>query len=227
MWVQNYVWIEAITRSIPNEAEPEHDDVLLTGRDVSIRVAAQEALQETRNQLEALARIDTLTGLPNRRQFDERISQLVLRNRRRGDPLALLYVDVDYFKAVNDQFGHPAGDEVLRMFARRLSGCVRASDMVARVGGDEFAVLVDDARLPEAAAVIAQKIIAAMRHPITITGQTIVATASIGVAYCSARTSEKLLCAAADSALYVAKAAGRNTFRIAQIEGEPLDPMPN
>jgi len=99
--------------------------------------------------VEELARIDALTGLPNRRQFNERLSQLVLRNRRRGDPLALLYVDVDFFKAVNDRFGHPTGDEVLRMFAQRLSGCVRASDMVARVGGDEFAVLVDDARLPK------------------------------------------------------------------------------
>lgn len=222
----HYVWVEAITRSIPNEAMPDVDDVLLTGRDVSIRVAAQEALQETRNQLEALARVDALTGLPNRRQFDERLSQLVLRNRRRGDPLALLYVDVDYFKAVNDRLGHPAGDEVLRTFARRLSGCVRASDMVARVGGDEFAVLVDDAQLREAAAIIAQKIIAAMRHPITIMGQAVIATASIGVAYCSERTSEKLLCASADAALYVAKAAGRDTFHITQIEGQPIDPLP-
>lgn len=217
----SYVWIETLTRGIPSEAVPGQDDLLLTGRDISKRVAAQEALQETRRQLEALARTDTLTGLPNRRQFDERLGHAMARSQRQDNALALMYVDIDYFKRINDSYGHPAGDEALRQFAQRLIDSVRAGDTVARIGGDEFAVLIEDARLPEAAAVVAHKLIAAMRNPIAVAGDALAATASIGVAYCVGPISAERLCAGADRALYAAKEAGRNTFHVSRLEPMP------
>lgn len=213
----HYVWVEAVTRPIPSEDRPGELDIIYAGRDVTRRVVAEQALEESRLELERLARIDTLTDAANRRQFDERLSLTLMKMRRQGFPVALMYLDIDHFKRVNDSHGHAAGDEVLRVFARRLLGSVRSTDLVARLGGDEFAVVVEDALLPEAAEVIARKLIKAMHVPIAVGDQRLDVTTSVGIAYSSAPTDVTTLMSAADSALYEAKKAGRNTYRVQAI----------
>lgn len=209
----HYVWIEAVVRPIPS-ADGKDTDIIYTGRDISRRVAAEQALEASRKELEHLARADTLTGLPNRRQFNERLALALRRLERHGGPVALMYLDVDRFKQINDAFGHAAGDQVLRSFAQRLSGCVRSTDLVARLGGDEFVVLVEDASLPHAAEAIAKKLLVEMRHRIDAVTVSLAVTTSIGIAYSSTPTDADTLLATADKALYAAKEAGRNTYRM-------------
>lgn len=209
----HYVWIEAVTRPIPS-IDGEGMDIIYTGRDVSRRVAAEAALEASHRELERLARVDPLTGLANRRQFEERLGLALRRLQRHGVPIALMYLDVDHFKNINDTWGHAAGDRVLCSFAQRLTQCVRATDLVARLGGDEFVVVIDDAALPETAETVARKLIAEMHHGIDIDGTGLIATTSIGIAYAAAQTDAATLLSVADIALYAAKQAGRNTWRI-------------
>jgi diguanylate cyclase (GGDEF)-like protein len=128
--------------------------------------------------------------------------------------LVLMLLDLDKFKAINDTYGHPAGDAVLRAFAARLGSCVRDVDAVARLGGDEFAVLVEDAASPDAAEAIAKKLIAAMEAPVEAEGHALKVATSIGIAYTTQVASARALTALADKALYDAKAGGRNTWRL-------------
>jgi diguanylate cyclase (GGDEF)-like protein/PAS domain S-box-containing protein len=215
----HYVWIEAVSRPLPSESGDGTIDIIYSGRDVSLRIAAEQALLASQRELETLARVDSLTGLPNRRQFDERLALAAARSQRPGLPVALLYLDIDHFKQINDSHGHGVGDQVLRMFAKRLAGCVRAADLASRLGGDEFVVLVEDALLPEAAEIIARKLIAIMATDIVVDGTRVRATTSIGIAYCRFRTNAEDLMAAADAALYRAKEAGRNTWQLVSVEG--------
>jgi diguanylate cyclase (GGDEF)-like protein/PAS domain S-box-containing protein len=217
----HYIWIEAVSRLLPSEEEDDTMDIMYSGRDVSLRIAAEQALLASQRELETLARVDSLTGLPNRRQFDERLALAVARSQRPGLPIALLYLDIDHFKQINDTHGHGVGDQVLRVFAERLVRCVRAGDLAARLGGDEFVVLVEDALLPRAAEIIARKLIATMDVDIVADGIHLRATTSVGIAYCPFRTSAEVLMAAADAALYGAKKAGRNTCQLVTVEGPP------
>jgi diguanylate cyclase (GGDEF)-like protein/PAS domain S-box-containing protein len=217
----HYIWIEAVSRLLPSEEEDGTMDIMYSGRDVSLRIAAEQALLASQRELETLARVDSLTGLPNRRQFDERLALAVARSQRPGLPIALLYLDIDHFKQINDTHGHGVGDQVLRVFAERLVRCVRAGDLAARLGGDEFVVLVEDALLPQAAEIIARKLIATMDVDIVADGIHLRATTSVGIAYCPFRTSAEVLMAAADAALYGAKKAGRNTCQLVTVEGPP------
>lgn len=218
----HYVWMEAAARPIPS-AEGDTTDLIFSGRDVSQRVAAEQALQASRDELEALARLDSLTGLANRRQFEERLTHALGRSRRHGQAVALMYMDVDHFKQVNDSYGHAAGDEVLRVFGQRLSACVRSGDLVARLGGDEFVVLIEDLTAPEIAEAIARKLIAAMGENIVVEGTTLHVTTSIGIAYSLHPAVSKTLAAAADAALYAAKHAGRNTWQLL-VTDDPVRP---
>ncbi|WP_176943832.1 sensor domain-containing diguanylate cyclase [Pseudoxanthomonas sp. CF125] len=209
----HYVWMEAAARPIPS-ADGDTTDIIFAGRDVSQRVAAEQALKASRDELEAQAHLDSLTGLANRRQFDERLTHALGRSRRQGLAVALMYMDIDHFKQVNDTHGHAAGDEVLRVFGQRLSACVRAGDLVARLGGDEFVVLIEDLSAPETAEAIAGKLIEAMSEDIVVEGTTLHVTTSIGIAYSAHPAVAKNLTAAADAALYAAKSAGRNTWQL-------------
>ncbi|MEO6154321.1 MAG: sensor domain-containing diguanylate cyclase, partial [Thermomonas sp.] len=213
----HYVWLEAIARPLPGV----NGGVILTSRDVTARIAAEQELAESRDALEKLVRIDSLTGLANRRQLDERLAIAITRARRHRQPLALMYLDIDHFKQVNDTLGHAAGDAVLRGFAQRLISNVRASDLVARLGGDEFVILVEDAGLPGSAEVIARKLIAAMAIPIDADGTPVASTTSIGIAFSSNAPDSEALMAGADAALYSAKDAGRNTYRMVTIDPPP------
>lgn len=172
-------------------------------------------LKQAERALEQLAREDALTGLANRRQFEERLAQAVARSRRQEQPIALMLLDVDHFKAINDAHGHPAGDAVLRAFAARIRAAVYEVDLPVRLGGDEFAVLIEFAAGVREAAVVARRILASMAEPVVLEdGTRVVAGTSIGVGFQREGTAPADLVALADRALYAAKQAGRNTFRI-------------
>lgn len=162
-----------------------------------------------------LAFYDSLTGLPNRNLMYERLGTAIARARRNHGSFALMYIDVDGFKQVNDTLGHDAGDQLLRAVSARLKSSLRESDTVARVGGDEFVVIIENAVEPGTIARIADKLLAACIEPHVLGGSKVPVTLSIGVSFypIHATTVDALL-KAADSAMYRAKAAGRNTCHI-------------
>jgi diguanylate cyclase (GGDEF)-like protein len=162
-------------------------------------------------RLSDLARVDGLTGLPNRAELLDRLDAALARCRRTGAAMACLYLDIDRFKQVNDTLGHAGGDCALVEFSRRLRQCVRESDIVARLSGDEFAVVLEDIGQPEEAHRVASKIIASMAVPFNIEGARRMITTSIGVALAHPLEDDpRSLLRAADAALYRAKKAGRN-----------------
>ena len=173
-------------------------------------------LRDKERELEHLARHDTLTGLANRLFLNDRIERAVARARRTGGSVALLMIDLDGFKQVNDAHGHAVGDELLIVIARRLQESVRETDTVARLGGDEFVVLLEDTRHPEGTSQIVEKLIAAMRLPVLLDAGTIEISASIGLA-CMPQHADAAddLLERADAAMYAAKAAGRNRWSMA------------
>ena len=209
-----YLWMECVARLIPNAEDPGKSDVIFAARDITRRVEVEQALRASKREVEALARSDVLTGLANRRQFDERFDRALARAQRSRQPLALLLMDVDTFKQINDRHGHAAGDAVLRAFAQRLQHCVRATDLVARLGGDEFAVLIEAAEQPASIEAVARKLIALMAQPVEAEGGAIPVTTSIGIAFAAQAADADTMMRAADAALYRAKRAGRNCFEL-------------
>lgn len=166
------------------------------------------------DRLRFQAQYDQLTGLPNRGLFLDRLVQAMNRHRRSQQWLALLYLDVDRFKSVNDTHGHGVGDALLKAFSQRILGLIRASDTLARLGGDEFTLLAEELGDPGDADIIAGKIVATMQMPFDLEGQVIQVGTSIGIAlYRDADMAPQELVRRADTALYAAKRAGRNTFR--------------
>ncbi|MEO8687169.1 MAG: GGDEF domain-containing protein [Solirubrobacteraceae bacterium] len=159
---------------------------------------------------------DSLTGLPNRVLFIDRLDHAIRRLQREQAPLAVLFLDFDGFKAVNDRFGHAGGDEVLKRAADRVSAALRAEDTVARFGGDELVVLSEHVAGPAGGALIAERILEQLRSPIDIEGEQVVLTASIGicVAPVEGATRDELL-HTADGAMYRAKATGPGRYVIA------------
>lgn len=175
--------------------------------------------QETRNHgkmLESLALQDPLTGLANRRLLVDRMSMAVAQARRNKGHMAVVYMDLDGFKQINDTMGHVAGDALLKTVASRLTGTVREEDTVARLGGDEFVMSLPHIHGEEDAARMAAKIIDAVSQPLQIEGHTVRVTTSAGVGIFpeNGRDADTLM-KAADAALYEAKRAGKNSYRIA------------
>jgi len=176
-------------------------------------ISAQKKVEQ---QLETLARVDGLTGLANRRQFEERFSEAMARCRRSGRPMALMFMDIDKFKGINDTLGHAGGDEVLKTFARRLVACVRKTDTVARLAGDEFVIILEGLNTVDEPHFLARKILAAVAAEQQVLGHTLSVTTSIGISFYEGDAStEGQLMALADKALYESKAAGRGTWRCA------------
>ena len=193
-------------------------DVDAAGRVVGIYSSSSDVtpLKQVERQLERLAQNDTLTGLPNRHMFNDGIASALRRSQRSGTHVALLFLDIDGFKQINDSLGHGAGDEVLREFARRLRTAVRATDLVARLAGDEFVIVLEGIHTRDECRFVARKILGAMRAEFHAADTTLKVTTSIGVAlgHGSSTTPEALL-KRADSALYAAKGQGRDRFEIA------------
>lgn len=174
-------------------------------------------LKRAQSDLLRLARYDALTGAANRLHFIERLELAIARSHRNRRPVALLYLDLDYFKQINDTLGHAAGDEVLREFARRLQRHVRDVDLVARLGGDEFVVVLEEIDSPEAVQALAAKLIDCLEEPIPIEGTSpVVIGASVGIVFSRHPVDDaETLLQKADKALYEAKRAGRNVWRMA------------
>ncbi|HWP00915.1 MAG TPA: EAL domain-containing protein [Methylococcus sp.] len=165
-------------------------------------------------QLDFMAHYDGLTGLPNRLLFADRARQAILRHKRDGGHLALLFLDIDNFKIVNDTLGHPLGDALLKQAAQRVQGVLRQSDTVARLGGDEFAVLLPDLEEDADAGRVAQKILNVLVQPYTLGEQETFASASLGIAlYPGDGDSVELLLKHADTAMYHAKSQGKNNYQ--------------
>ena len=161
-----------------------------------------------------LAYQDPLTGLPNRLLLQDRLDQQLIQAGREREQVAVLFLDLDHFKVVNDTLGHGAGDELLQIVARRLLGCVRKSDTVARLGGDEFVIILNRLENPGDATVTAGKILQALTAPVHLMGQEIFTSTSIGIAlYPDDADSAEILISHADMAMYLAKEQGRNTYR--------------
>ena len=171
-------------------------------------------LQRSREQLEHLAGHDVLTGLPNRRLFQDRLEHALARAERTSERFALLFIDVDKFKTINDRWGHEAGDTVLQITAKRLASITRKADTVARMGGDEFVILLDNPSSREQIVTIAEKLLDNLRSPIQWAGQEFQVGYSVGISqYPYNGTNATTLMASADKAMYETKAAGRNGYR--------------
>jgi diguanylate cyclase (GGDEF)-like protein len=157
---------------------------------------------------------DPLTGLPNRNLFGDRVAQALAHASRNGTTIAVLFLDLDQFKLVNDSFGHEAGDELLRAVAPRISGALRAVDTVARFGGDEFGILIDELEAERSATRAAERIAAALSRPFVLRGREHFVTATIGIAIGDGSEPPEALIRDADAAMYRAKERGRGRYEI-------------
>ncbi|WP_342620483.1 EAL domain-containing protein [Rhodoferax sp. GW822-FHT02A01] len=175
--------------------------------DITERKAAEERIAQ-------LARTDNLTGLANRATFTERLHQAFAAARRGATPFAILYIDLDHFKPVNDTYGHPVGDSLLKEVSQRLRACTRDSDLVARLGGDEFAILQGEISEPANAGALATKILSNVALPFVLNGIEIRISASIGICpFLNESAGADAMVVQADLALYRSKEEGRNQYR--------------
>jgi diguanylate cyclase len=201
---------QAVVRGAQDYFIKGEDD--LRALDRTLRSAIERKGFEAR--LAERAYYDSLTGLANRALFQDRLTHTLARARRLELRLPLLLIDLDGFKAVNDTLGHEAGDRVLQAVAARLRGALRESESLARLGGDEFTLLLEPMADPQAARAPAERILAALQPPLEILGGGHRVTPSIGIAVFPEHASDAAeLLRHADAAMYLAKKAGRNTFR--------------
>ncbi len=176
----------------------------------AIRYAIER--KRTEERLVYMAHYDQLTGLTNRTLLQDRLMQALARSDRSGEKVTLLYLDLDRFKAVNDTLGHASGDEVLKVVAKRIKGRLRESDTAARMGGDEFAIILEDLSDAQDAASVARDLIGILSEPIALAGSEILVSASIGIAVHPPSPRDSML-QHADAAMYHAKKEGRNNHR--------------
>lgn len=199
-------WIESMVVPLLNESG-NAIGALGINRNISDRMENEERLAQ-------LAHYDQLTGLPNRYLFIDRLQQLIHHATRHNRLFALLYIDLDDFKKINDQFGHLLGDKVLQLTAAKLHRSVRASDTVARIGGDEFVALLERINAPEEASRVAGTILKHMHEPLVVDGKSITQTGSIGIAiYPRDGVSLDELLSRSDHAMYQVKHQHKDNYR--------------
>ncbi len=191
------------------------DDMLQQiAQSIGSQVGQFMARRQAEERVRHLAHYDELTGLPNRSMFNQRLAHALAQARRNDKPLAILFIDLDRFKNINDTLGHDAGDRVLKEVAERLRGCLRESDTAGRLGGDEFVVLIEELSQPVYVAGVAQKILTAVTKPLILDAQEFHLTASIGIStYPDDSKDMQSLLKNADIAMYRAKEQGRNNYQ--------------
>jgi diguanylate cyclase (GGDEF)-like protein/PAS domain S-box-containing protein len=183
-------------------------------------------LKESQDKLDHLAHHDPLTGLPNRLLFHDRLQHALVRAARTGEQLAVIFIDLDRFKNVNDTLGHHVGDELLKRVAESLSACLRDGDTLARLGGDEFIVLLEDIDGERGARLVAEKLMRLFEQPVMVSSYELVVTGSVGISLFPQDGADlNLLIRNADVAMYQAKARGRNdyAFYAPSMEGEGVE----
>jgi diguanylate cyclase (GGDEF)-like protein/PAS domain S-box-containing protein len=192
---------------IDDEELEEHGQYLLIGQDIT-------KIRQTQNQLHYLAHFDSLTGAANRRLFEDRCKQAIESAKRYGGQLALISLDIDHFKKINDTLGHDAGDDFLSTLVKRITTCIRKEDTVARLGGDEFSILLNNVNGQEGAERAARNLMSKITEPFKVQGSELVITSSIGITICpDDNTDFGGLVKNADMAMYRAKSAGRNNIQ--------------
>lgn len=202
------MWVLARGMIVSHTADGKPQRMIGTHADITARKNMEQRMRH-------MAHYDLLTELPNRALISERLQQAVIKARRDKTHMAVMFLDLDRFKPVNDNLGHDIGDALLKQVARRLQACVRASDTVARIGGDEFVVMLPGIEHERDAAVVAGKILDALNQPFSVSGHEISISCSIGIAvYPEHGEEEKLLLLNADIAMYHAKRDGRNDYRL-------------
>jgi diguanylate cyclase (GGDEF)-like protein/PAS domain S-box-containing protein len=189
------------------DAAGEVDAIAGTERDITDRKSFEEEVWHRANY-------DLLTDLPNRSLFRDRLEQQVILSKRTGKPAALFFIDLDKFKEANDTLGHDAGDELLKQAATRIRSCIRQKDTVARIGGDEFTVILTDFEAVSHVKKIANKVLKELVKPFLISGKKVSISGSIGISLVPQdATNPETLISNADQAMYMAKNDGRNSFR--------------
>jgi diguanylate cyclase (GGDEF)-like protein len=215
------------------EAELEDGDHIAVGECLLKFISPHSVEARYHAEVHQLATNDALTELPNRRHFVENVDKEITRSAREGVPLAMCIVDIDFFKKINDQYGHIAGDDALRQVALILRSFVRQGDIAARIGGEEFAVVLPETSAEQAVEVFAEPLrVAVESAKFVLHGETRQITVSTGIAgLCRGRESRSTLMQAADAALYRAKAEGRNQVQVQPFpaeakpaEAKPADP---
>lgn len=201
-----WIWLEGFSQNLLHE--PSVGAIVLNYRDVSQR-------KETEKQLEYRAHYDSLTGLPNRLLFRDRLVHSLAHAQRNRVGVAVMYLDIDHFKLVNDGLGHSFGDLLLADVARRLQNSLRASDTISRIGGDEFSILLAEVTNAEAVAGVARKILDSLAKPFRVEGHELFITASVGIScHPSDGDDAETLLKCADAAMYRAKELGRNQAQL-------------
>lgn len=201
-----YVWLEGFSQNLLHESTV--GAIVLNYRDVSQR-------KETEKQLEYRAYYDSLTGLPNRLLFRDRLVHSLAVGKRNKVGVAVMYLDIDHFKLVNDALGHSFGDRLLADIARRLQSALRASDTISRIGGDEFSILLPEVVSTEAVAGVARKVLDSLAKPFHLDGHDLFVTASVGIScHPSDGDDAETLLKCADAAMYRAKELGRNQAQL-------------
>ena len=188
--------------------------VIESARDITSHLHIQNELREQKNMLDYQAHHDALTGLPNRVLLNDRLTQVIEKAKRNSSKFALLFIDLDHFKEINDSLGHLIGDEILKTVSSRLKESLRDEDTVARLGGDEFVVILEELHEVQDSSLIATKILETLSQPINVKGNILYVSASIGLSvYPNDGDSAQNLLKYADSAMYKAKDEGRNNYQ--------------
>jgi diguanylate cyclase (GGDEF)-like protein/PAS domain S-box-containing protein len=196
------------------ERRPRDEGLIRIARSIGSQVGQFIARKEAEQHLTFFANHDTLTGLPNRAMFGQRLAQALARAQRVARMIAVLFVDLDRFKVINDTLGHDAGDSLLQQVATRLRACLREGDTIARQGGDEFVVLLEDIAETTQASGVAQKILETVAEPYVLAGQEFSVTASVGISiYPEDAGDVQALLKNADIAMYRAKDSGKNNYQ--------------
>jgi len=183
-------------------------------QDITDKKRTQESILRQKEELDYQAHHDYLTKLPNRILFNDRLEHCILKSKREKLKIALFFIDLDYFKEINDSYGHDAGDTVLKIVADRISNEIRKNDTLSRLGGDEFTIILDNLKHTQDISNLAQKILLSLEKPIIVDNKKLQISASIGISiYPDDTESTKKMIKYADIAMYKAKAEGRNRFR--------------
>lgn len=205
------IWV-SITISLVHDQENKPAYFVVQVQNITLQKKAEERLRH-------MAYHDPLTGLANRNKLEQFINQILAQSRRHQESFALLFIDLDRFKNINDTIGHEAGDLLLQIIADRLKGAIRNTDLVARLGGDEFVIVVTDVHKSESVAVIAHKILESVMQAVIVKGQELYITTSIGISlYPFDGQNMQTLMKNADLALYRAKEHGKNNYQFYTME---------